>query len=71
VQVRLDLEEVCRGWAKLGLFTDNMTGIVQLRAWAIAKAFRTALGWLVNTNAFDSLFILHLLWSAFDRDTIY
>ena len=32
VQVRLDLEEVCRGWAKLGLFTDNMTGIVQLRA---------------------------------------
>jgi hypothetical protein len=25
---------------------------------AIAKAFRTALGWLVNTNAFDSLFIL-------------
>lgn len=31
VQVRLDLEEVCRGWATLGVVAENLAGIVKLR----------------------------------------
>jgi hypothetical protein len=31
VQVRLDLEEVCRGWVTLGVAAENLTGIVKLR----------------------------------------
>jgi hypothetical protein len=32
VQVRLDVEEVCRGWATLGLVTNDLAGIIKLRA---------------------------------------
>jgi hypothetical protein len=32
VQVRLDVDDVCRGWAKLGSVADDMIGIVKLRA---------------------------------------
>jgi hypothetical protein len=32
VQVRLDVEEVCRGWETLGLVTNDLAGIIKLRA---------------------------------------
>ena len=31
VQVRLDVEEVCRGWATSGVVAENLAGIVKLR----------------------------------------